>query len=72
MTIEDNSNFSIEEAGKKNIGYSHSTMIFVNQLNVFRSVVKNYVKLQRNRRFIKEYTPELLLAKLDTFVDRLG
>ena len=70
--MEDNSNFSVEEAGKRVIDYSRSTMVFVNQLNVIRCVVRNYVKLLFNRGLAKTYTPELLISKLEEFLGRVG
>ena len=70
--MEDNSHFSIEEVGNKSIGYKPAHMIFINQFNVLRNMVKNYIKLQRNRSLNGVYTQELFLQKLDGFIERIG
>jgi len=72
LTIEDYSSFSIEEAGNKSIQYNRTYMIFINQFNIFKNLVKNYINLQKNRNLLSVHTPDVLIQKLDSFIDRTG
>ena len=54
------------------MGYKPAYMIFINQFNVVRNVIKNYIKLQKNRKLASVYTQEVFLDKLDAFIERLG